>query len=237
MKNIFFKMIVVAGFLALTVSPLWAGDALADLFSQTRICYSQIAVSKGWETEIAVINPTNKKISGKFYFYDMQGGQLGSPYPVTLNPHGRWQAEVGKTFANRGNIEYMVFKAPTYGIKGYSKFYFAGIRASIMASAPQTSGLFTKIDHEGWTGIAFVNTSAAEAHVILTAYDDSGNARAVVPLTVKAGEKIVKTAEKLFSSQSIAEATYIEFTSDQGIVGFFLNGSKGNLMLDGSKAL
>jgi hypothetical protein len=59
----------------------------------------------------------------------------------------------------------------------------------------------------------------------------------VVPLTVKAGEKIVKTAEELFSPQSIAEATYIEFTSDQGIVGFFLNGSKGNLMLDGSKAL
>jgi len=104
-----------------------------------------------------------------------------------------------------------------------------------MASAPQKSGLFTKIDHEGWTGIAFVNTADSEATVILTAYSDSGVAVAVVPMKVKAGEKKVEVAKTFFAPQSIDDATYISFESDQGIVGFFLNGY-GN-KLDGSKAL
>ncbi len=223
--------------LLLTTSPLLAGDAFSDLFSQTKICFSQIAVNDGWETEVAVINPTAKTVTGKFTFYDMVGKQLGGAVSKTLKANGRYQVEVGAAFAGRGNIEYMIFTAPVYGLKGYSKFYNNddGVRASIMASAPQKSGLFTKIDHEGWTGIAFVNTADSDATVILTAYSDSGDAVAVVPIKVKAGEKKVEEAKTFFAPQPIDDATYISFESDQGIVGFFLNGSGDKL--DGSKAL
>ncbi len=222
---------------ALTPSSVLAGDAFSDLFSQTKICFSQIAVNDGWETEVAVINPTAKTVIGEFTFYDMVGNQLGKPVSQTLEANGRYQVEVGATFAGRGNIKYMIFTAPVYGLKGYSKFYNNrdGVRASIMASAPQKSGLFTKIDHEGWTGIAFVNTADRDTDVTLTAYTDAGVAVAVVSLPVKAGEKVVKTAEKIFAPRSIAAATYISFESDQGIVGFFLNGTSDKL--DGSKAL
>ena len=234
------RILVICLSLTLTLlvtCPLQAGDAFFDLFSQTKICFSHIAITKGWETEVAVINPTAKRVSGNFTFYDMDGNQLGEPVSKTLEANGRYQVMVGATFAQRGEVEYMIFSASTYGLKGYSKFSHEGygIRASIMASAPQKSGLFTKIDHEGWTGIAFVNTSSKVARITLTAYSDAGVAVVIKRLDLDPGKKIVKTVEDIFEPQSVSGASYVSFTSDQGIVGFFLNGC-GN-KLDGSKAL
>ena len=224
--------------LAFTTSPVMAENSFSDLFSQTKIYFSHIAIANGWETEVAVLNPTAKAVSGNFTFYDMNGNQLGGATPITLKAHGRYQVEVGATFAQRGSIEYMLFTAATYGLKGYSKFYnnSFGVRASIMASAPQTSGLFTKIDHEGWTGIAFVNTSSVEAHITLTAYSDDGVKKASKAMNVGPRAKVVNTAKTIFAPLSISEASYVSFTSDQGVVGFFLNGSGDNTKLDGSKA-
>lgn len=237
MKFFSFLVVSVISILVFTISPLLAGDTFSDLFSQTKICFSHIAISDGWETEVAVLNPTAKAVNGNLTFYTMNGTQLGAAFPLTINANGRYQVEVGTTFAGLGAIEYMIFTSSVYGLKGYTKFYNATTRASIMASSPQTSGLFTKIDHAGWTGIAFVNTSDAEATVILTAYSDAGVAVAITSLKVKVGEKVVMVAETIFAPQSIAAASHISFESDQGIVGFFLNGSSDYSKLDGSKAL
>ena len=237
MKSFIFLVVSVSSILFFTISPVMADDAFSDLFSQTKIYYSHIAVSDGWETEVAVINPTAKTVSGNFTFYDLDGKQLGGEVSITLNPYGRYEAEVGTTFAQWGNVQYMLFTSETYGLKGYSKFYNSGTRASIMASAPQTSGLFTKLDQEGWTGIAFVNTASVAAQITLTAYSDAGEAQAIVVMSVKAGEKVVDTATNIFAPQSISGASYVRFTSDQGVVGFFLNGSADYSKLDGSKAL
>ncbi len=48
-------------------------------------------------------------------------------------------------------------------------------------------------------------------------------------MKVKAGEKVVMVAEAIFAPQPIAAATYISFESNQGIVGFFLDGSLDKL--------
>ncbi|MEA3333897.1 MAG: hypothetical protein U9Q58_09895 [Pseudomonadota bacterium] len=228
---------VVTAVMVFTISPVLAGDSFVDLFSQTKICFSHIAINDGWETEVAVLNPTTKVVSGNLTFYTNNGTQLGEAFPLTINANGRYQVVVGETFTKRGTIEYIIFRAPVYGLKGYSKFYNATTRASIMASTPQTTGLFTKLDHDGWTGIAFVNTADIEATVILTAYSDAGEEMAVSTLQVKAGEKVVNFAQDLFVQQSISGASYIRFDSDQGIVAFFLNGSSDYSKLDGSKAL
>ena len=205
----------VIAVLSFAASPVIADDAFSDLFSQTKICFSHIAIAGGWETEVAVLNPTTKTVTGNFTFYDMDGNQLGAAVPVTLNAHGRYQVDVGATFGQRGNVEYVIFTA--------------------MASAPQNSGLFTKIDHGGWTGIAFVNVSSTVANVILTAYSDTGESIAIESMEMEPGEKTVDTAKNIFYPQSISGASYVSFTSNQGVVSFFLNGSGGKL--DGSKAL
>lgn len=220
-----------------SLSPAFAVDPFGDLISGTKIYFSHIATSAGWETEIAVLNPTPEAASGTLISYNENGRPVGDAVAINLNAHGRYQAEVGTAFANPETIAYIVLTSDVFGLKGYSKFYKGGVRASIMASGPRTTGLFTKIDHEGWTGIAFINTaSAATAIITLTAYDNSGQVVAVETMEVVSGAKVVNPVEDIFV-QSVAGVTYVSYTSDHGVVGFFLNGSGDDTMLDGSQAL
>jgi hypothetical protein len=73
------------------------------------------------------------------------------------------------------------------------------------------SGVFAKIEKDGWTGIAFVNTEASAASVTLTAYKDNGTTVATQVLPVGGHAKVVKPAEDIFFSQDISSATYIAY--------------------------
>jgi hypothetical protein len=84
-------------------------------------------------------------------------------------------------------------------------------------------GVFAKLDKEGWTGIAFVNSSNSAATVTLTAKNDSGNTITSSTLNLAAYEKQVNAADAFFNTP-ITTASYIHFSSDQDIVGFQLNG-------------
>ena len=99
------------------------------------------------------------------------------------------------------------------------------------------SGVFAKIEKNGgWTGIAFVNTEAGAASVTLTAYNDRGTVVATQVLPVGGHAKVVNYAEAIFL-QDISGATYIAFSSDRNVVGFQLNGTSDNMMLDGLPGL
>lgn len=232
--------IMVSGLVLLFATALCVqadDNPFGNLISGTKIYFSHIACYDGWETEIAVLNPTAETVTGTMTSYNKTGVPIGTPVNITLAPHGRYEAVVSQTFASAGSIDYMVFTASVFGLQGYSKFYQGGIRASIMASGPRTTGLFTKIDQEGWTGIAFINTaSASNANVVLTAYNNAGQVVATQNMSLVSGEKKLGVADNLFSS-SLAGATYISFSADQGVVGFFLNGNSLGTMLDGSQAL
>ena len=91
--------------------------------------------------------------------------------------------------------------------------------------------MFAKTEKDGWTGIAFVNIENSPATVTMTAYDDSGNVIATESLNINAYEKVVDVAPNLFS-QDISNATYITYSSDGEVVGFQLNGSSDDMMLD-----
>jgi len=105
-----------------------------------------------------------------------------------------------------------------------------------MASTPAKSGIFTKIEKEGWTGIVFINTYSSLSNIILTAYNNAGAAVATEEIEVASGKKIVGSVVNIFSDP-ISEATYVTYRSDHEVVGFFLNGSSDGDRLDGSKAL
>ena len=99
------------------------------------------------------------------------------------------------------------------------------------------AGIFPKIEKDGgWTGIAFVNTETAAASVVLTAYTDAGAVVDTRVLTVGGHAKVVDLAENIFS-QSIANATYIAYSSDRNVVGFQINGTSDDMMLDGLPGL
>ena len=99
------------------------------------------------------------------------------------------------------------------------------------------TGVFAKIEKNGgWTGIAFVNTEDSTAFVTLTAYNDSGTVVATQQLLVGGHAKVLNYAEAIFS-QDISSATYIAYSSDRNVVGFQLNGTSDDMMLDGLPGL
>jgi hypothetical protein len=98
------------------------------------------------------------------------------------------------------------------------------------------AGVFPKIEKNGWTGIAFVNTEDSAASVTLTAYNDNGTAVATEVLPVGGHAKVVDNPEAIFT-QDISGATYIAYSSDKNVVGFQLNGSLDWTMLDGLPGL
>ena len=93
-------------------------------------------------------------------------------------------------------------------------------------------GTFAKLEKDGWTGIAFVNTESGPATVTLTAYDDSGSVIATKGINMDAQEKVVSIAEAIFTGDDISTATYITYASDREVVGFQLNSSSNGMMLD-----
>ena len=99
------------------------------------------------------------------------------------------------------------------------------------------AGVFPKIEKDGWTGIAFVNTENAVATVSLKAYDDSGTALATQVISVGAYAKEVHVVEEMFAPSIISNATYIAYSANRNIVGFQLNGSLDGTMLDGLPGL
>ncbi len=98
-------------------------------------------------------------------------------------------------------------------------------------------GIFAKIEKDGWTGIAFVNTEAGAASVTLKAYNKNGGPVATRTLSVGGHAKVVELAEEIFFRQDIGSATHIAYSSDRNVVGFQLNGSSDGTMLDGLPAL
>lgn len=97
----------------------------------------------------------------------------------------------------------------------------------------RTSGVFPKIDHEGWTGIALVNTTETAVSVTLTAYQDDGSALGTASIELAAHAKTVGYAEEIFAGHDISEAGYISYTASGKVAGFQLNGSTDGWLLDG----
>jgi len=61
--------------------------------------------------------------------------------------------------------------------------------------------------------------------------DDIGNVIATESLNINAYEKVVDVASNLFS-QDMSNASYIGYSSGREVVGFQLNGSSDDMMLD-----
>ena len=85
-------------------------------------------------------------------------------------------------------------------------------------------GIFPKVEKNGWTGIAFVNTEDQGATVYLTPYNNTGGL--VGPAATKylnAHAKWVGTVEQLFPGVNLSAATYLTLFRRPEGGGFQLN--------------
>jgi len=195
----------------------------------SEIYYPHIASEGGWETGIVAYNPSDIAMNIMIYPYDDEGNPYKSKkillfgkqkYVGLLSdleiPEGAAWLKIWSPLPITG---FELFARPNQ-LAGYTG---VGISRKV--------GIFPKLEENGATGIAFVNLGSSTASIMLTAIDDDGNAIATETINLASNAKVVEMAPNLFS-QDISGATYITYSSDMDVVGFQLNASSDDMMLD-----
>jgi hypothetical protein len=192
--------------------------------------------SNGWWTGIVAYNPSESGCTMVITPYSAQG----VPLPMTILPLAGNSKYIGAV-AELGLPSQMAWFRidSTQPLTGFELFGTSDgnqLAAYAGNGGVGWAGVFAKIEKNGWTGIAFVNTEDSAASVTLTAYTDNGTVVAYRMLYVGGNAKVVNLAEAIFP-QDISDATYIAYTTNRNVVGFQLNGSGDWMMLDGLPAL
>jgi hypothetical protein len=202
-----------------------------------KIYFPHVASFSGWDTEIAVLNtvPGGEPVRGKLQTYGAAGNLLQSA-DIEIQPGGRKEITIGSFFQNPADIAYLALVSDSGYLAGYTRFSQPGNRTSLIAAVGANHGWFTKVENEGWTGIAFVNVDTAKANVTLTGSDDAGNQVAEVSIGLAPGIKSIALIGELFKLDA-ARITYVRWVSDKKIVGFTVSGSADATMLDGLHSL
>jgi hypothetical protein len=189
-----------------------------------------------WETEIALTTTAEAPVRGVLQAYRAEGGSLLESVPISIPPEGRVEIAVSRVFQRAAEIAYLKLLSDSGFLAGYTRFYCPGNRASLALGTGRTKGFFTKIEDDGWTGIAFVNVGTIDASVTVAAYDDDGRSIAETMLSLAPGQKFVGMADQLFKT-NIRGASYCRYSSDRNLLGFTVTGSADGQMLDGLHAL
>lgn len=194
------------------------------------IHYPHVAAEDGWATGIVAYNPWDTACNITITPYSAEGTPL-TPETDTISANKKY---IGMVSGLGLPVETAWLKVDASGpISGFELFtrtnQLAGYTGVGIAG---TEGVFAKLEKYGATGIAFVNVENALATVTLTAYDDNGSGIAMKTISLDAYQKVLDTAEGIFSGDDICNADYINYSSTKKVVGFQLNVSSDGMMLD-----
>ncbi len=202
------------------------------------IYYPHVADTRSWWTGIVGYNPSNTTNTITVTPYSELGNALtGST--ISIGPNDKYIGLVRNlNLPDQTAWFRLTATSPMVGFELFSTLDNQKLAAyAEQSGAGSKQGAFAKLEKDGWTGIAFVNTEVSPANVTLTAYRNDGMNVATATLRVNSHAKVVKMAESIFSNSNISIASYIGFRSDRNVVGFQLNGSSDDKMLDGLPAL
>ena len=212
------------------------GIPLSDNTAPTLYCPH--VAGDPWQTGIVAYNPSASACTITITPYNAQGLPL-SPSTLSVAGKGKYIGLVTDLSLPAQTAWFRMDS--TRPLTGFE--YFRTVDGNQLAAyaggggTGTKAGVFAKIEKNGWTGIALVNTEDNAASVALTAYNDSGSAVATRVLGVSGHAKVVNLAEDIFIGQDIRSATYIAYSSDRNVVGLQINGTSDNTMLDGLPAL
>ncbi len=189
----------------------------------------------GWVSGIFTYNPLNQPSNLTITSYDEQGAELSSR-EISLGGH-----ELYVLVGNDPDLPIgaaWVHINSTVEITGFELLVasnrlgaFSGVNSS------GQSGIFTKLDNaDGWTGVSLVNSSAEEANVTLSAYDDAGTLVAGYDLSIPAFGKIAGPVDYILPG-NLSDATYLRYDSTTALVACQYNNSADDQLLDMLPAL
>jgi hypothetical protein len=208
-----------------------SGVLLNDKTAST-LYFPHIASNEMWWTGISAYNPSSTSATLTITPYNGTGTSLGTQQ-ITVAGGSKYIGTAAALGLPYGT-EWILIQS-TSPVTGFELFgtkdenQLAGYTAVDLQTA---NGVFPKIEKNGWTGIAFVNTGSNQADITLTAYDDAGTQIATQAIQLGGHAKLVKTVKNLFTDD-ISQATYVCFSSTNQIAGFQLNSSTDDMMLDG----
>jgi Protein of unknown function (DUF1566)/Kre9/KNH-like N-terminal Ig-like domain len=197
----------------------------------THIYYPQIASDSTWWTGILAYNPSITSCTLNITPFRDDGTFL-PPQTILLAGQKKYMGMVQDLDLPEGTAWFRIIATgPITGFELFGTNDRKQLSGYTGVGISRTDGVFAKTEKDGWTGIAFVNIENFPATVKMTAYDDIGNVIDTETLNVNAYTKVVDVAQNLFS-QDISNATYISYSSDGEVVGFQVNGSSDDMMLD-----
>ncbi|MCD6342768.1 MAG: hypothetical protein J7L76_03195 [Spirochaetaceae bacterium] len=194
--------------------------------------YPHIATTGTWWIGIVAYNPSATSCTLTIKPYSANGTALAT-CTVLVAGQKKYIASVADLGLPAASAWFAI--ESTSAITGFELFgtgdgkLLAGYTA---VNISNTEGVFAKLEKDGWTGIAFVNITGNPAGVELAAINDVGTVIATEYITLNPYQKMVDIPKNIFTGD-ISNATYIAYSSCQALVGFQLNSSSDNMMLDG----
>ncbi|MCK4378897.1 MAG: hypothetical protein KAW01_06110, partial [Deltaproteobacteria bacterium] len=201
----------------------------------TDLSYPLHTEEPGWVSGIFTYNPLNQPCNLTITSYDEQGTELSSR-EISLGGYGQYVVVAGDPDLPAGAA--WIHINSTVALTGFEVLVasnrlgaFSGVNSS------GQSGIFTKLDNaNGWTGIALVNSTAEEANVTLSAYDDGGNLVVSHDLFIPAFGKVAGPVAFVLPGD-LSTATYLKYDSSATLVACQYNNSADDQMLDVLPAL
>ncbi len=211
------------------------GISLTDQ-AATSLSYAHVHSGDTWWTGLVAYNPGDSPATLTITPYSENGTAL-APQERILGAQGKFVGLV-RDLDLPGDTAWLQVTAsqPVSGFELFGTHDGKQLAGFTVVDAPRLQGTFPKLDQQGWTGLAFVNTGSSAVTVTLTAYTDDGTAVAGQTLVVQGHAKTVGYPGDIFSAD-ITGATSIGFTSTGAVVGFQLNGSEDGMLLDGLPVL
>ena len=223
-----------AGFIGLELfskGKTLSGVLLKDDSADT-LYFPHVASNDKWWTGIAAYNPSSSNTSLTITPYTQSGSALDT-LSVDIAAGGKYLGNAKGLGLPENTAWFKIDSSrPLNGFELFGTTDGKSLAGYSTVNIKRQEGVFPKLDHQGWTGIAFVNTSNDGANIDLSICDDDGYKVAEQSITLAGHAKMVNNPENIFGG-SITAATYMKFNSNQDVVGFQLNGSNDGMMLDG----
>jgi PKD repeat protein len=215
------------------------GIVIEDAAAET-IYYPHAASSRRWETGVAIQNTINETCMPVVTTYNADGSVAETTslvLPGFENYVKCWKNMDMLGGATWFKVESMQTDHLLSGFVSYYSLVSDQAAGFNNVGSAKNSGVFPKLDQSGWTGMGMVNVGEGDATVRLSAYTDPGTRIAVSdPIVMVPNQKVLGYAPDLLGTD-ISAATYITYSSDRPIVGFQLNCSGDDAMLDALPAL
>ncbi len=212
-----------------------SGDQLSGCKLQSStagsLYFPHLVNDSKWWTGIAAYNTGGDNVTVEIFPYSADGTILGYS-KMMMNSREKYIGLVSALNLPPGTAWFrMQASAGLTGLELFGTSDKKELAGYSCVNIDKISGVFPKFNQDGWTGIAFVNTSPSSTTVVLKAYRDDGVLISTANISLGGHCKVVKYAPD-FYDDDISGANYLSFSSSTPIVGFQLNGSIDETMLD-----